>query len=63
MTVPLPVLTVVVGCGLRSAVPLALALALSFVVIDTIPRMRGLDPAMINDLVRNARASCSRPWR
>jgi cell volume regulation protein A len=37
-------------CGLRGAVPLAL----SFVVIDTIPRIRGLDPAMIDDLVRNA---------
>lgn len=37
-------------CGLRGAVPLAL----SFVVIDTIPRVRGLDPAMVNDLVRNA---------
>ena len=37
-------------CGLRGAVPLAL----SFVVIDTIPRMRGLDPAMIDDLVRKA---------
>jgi NhaP-type Na+/H+ and K+/H+ antiporter len=37
-------------CGLRGAVPLAL----SFVVIDTIPRLRGLDPAMVDDLVRNA---------
>lgn len=36
-------------CGLRGAVPLAL----SFVVMDTIPRIRGVDPAMIGDLVRN----------
>ncbi len=37
-------------CGLRGAVPLAL----SFVLADAIPRLRGLDPAQVPLLVRNA---------
>lgn len=37
-------------CGLRGAVPLAL----SFVMVDAIPKVRGLDPAMVPSLVRNA---------
>jgi len=37
-------------CGLRGAVPLAL----SFVMVQAIPRVRGLDPATVPSLVRNA---------
>ncbi|KAF0653963.1 NhaP-type Na+(K+)/H+ antiporter [Cyanobium sp. Copco_Reservoir_LC18] len=37
-------------CGLRGAVPLAL----SFVMVEAIPRVRGLDPASVPSLVRNA---------
>jgi cell volume regulation protein A len=36
-------------CGLRGAVPLAL----SFVVIDTIPKVRGIDPGSLKDLINN----------
>ncbi|MDM7952043.1 MAG: cation:proton antiporter [Cyanobium sp. CZS 25K] len=37
-------------CGLRGAVPLAL----SFVMVQAIPRVRGLDPATVPSLVHNA---------
>ncbi|WP_254971184.1 MULTISPECIES: cation:proton antiporter [unclassified Cyanobium] len=37
-------------CGLRGAVPLAL----SFVMVEAIPRVRGIDPASVPSLVRNA---------
>ena len=37
-------------CGLRGAVPLAL----SFVALDAIPRVPGLEPGVIHDLLRNA---------
>jgi cell volume regulation protein A len=37
-------------CGLRGAVPLAL----SFVMVEAIPRIRGIDPATVPNLVRNA---------
>ncbi|WP_254216962.1 cation:proton antiporter [Synechococcus sp. CCY 9618] len=37
-------------CGLRGAVPLAL----SFVMVDAIPRVRGMDPATVPSLVQNA---------
>ncbi len=37
-------------CGLRGAVPLAL----SFAMVEAIPRVRGLDPATVPSLVRNA---------
>jgi cell volume regulation protein A len=37
-------------CGLRGAVPLAL----SFVMVEAIPNVRGIDPAAVPSLVRNA---------
>ncbi len=37
-------------CGLRGAVPLAL----SFEMVDAIPRVRGIDPATVPSLVQNA---------
>ncbi len=37
-------------CGLRGAVPLAL----SFEMVDAIPRVRGIDPATVPSLVENA---------
>jgi cell volume regulation protein A len=37
-------------CGLRGAVPLAL----SFAMVEAIPRVRGIDPATVPSLVRNA---------
>jgi cell volume regulation protein A len=37
-------------CGLRGAVPLAL----SFEMVDAIPRVRGIDPAAVPSLVQNA---------
>jgi potassium/hydrogen antiporter len=37
-------------CGLRGAVPLAL----SFVMVEAIPRVQGIDPATVPNLVRNA---------
>jgi cell volume regulation protein A len=37
-------------CGLRGAVPLAL----SFVMVDAIPRVRGVDPSTVPTLVQNA---------
>lgn len=37
-------------CGLRGAVPLAL----SFTVVDAIPHLRGIDPALVPKLVTNA---------
>ncbi|WP_254955839.1 MULTISPECIES: cation:proton antiporter [unclassified Cyanobium] len=37
-------------CGLRGAVPLAL----SFEMVDAIPRVRGIDPAAVPTLVQNA---------
>ena len=37
-------------CGLRGAVPLAL----SFVISDTIPKMRGIDPVLLPRLVNNS---------
>jgi cell volume regulation protein A len=37
-------------CGLRGAVPLAL----SFTMVDAIPEVRGIDPALVPQLVTNA---------
>jgi cell volume regulation protein A len=37
-------------CGLRGAVPLAL----SFEMVDAIPRVRGINPAMVPSLLQNA---------